>query len=110
MTITKLPQAKLSEQNVLNTSYDSDYDVLVVEPVGFDGQALQRLKAQNLQIKRVNDGTYDYFCFSAPGTAVATAKWQVFRLDSSANLMYADADANFDNIASDPTLLDYKYA
>jgi hypothetical protein len=33
MAITRSPQAKHSEQNVLNDSFDADYNVLMVEPV-----------------------------------------------------------------------------
>lgn len=108
--MTKPRQIEYTEQNILNNTYDKDYDVMQVEPLGYDGQTLQRMQADALQIKTANDGTYDYFCFSAPGTALASALWQVFRIDGDGNKMYADADANFDNVASDPTALSYSYS
>jgi hypothetical protein len=78
--------------------------------MGYDGKNLQRMNADNQQIYSVTDGGYTYFCFAAPGTALADAKWRIFRLDGSANLLYADYNANYDNVATDPTLLDYGYS
>jgi hypothetical protein len=93
-----------------NASYDKDFNVLTREIVGFDGQNLQRLLADNLQMFCDSDGTYDYFCFAAPGTAQATDKWMVFRLDNDGSKQFADGNANFDNVATDPTLLSYSYS
>lgn len=47
-----------------------------------------------------NDGTYDYICKAAPGSAAASAVWQIRRIDSSGNTLFADGDANFDNLAT----------
>ena len=99
-----------SEQTIQNSSFDEDYGVTMVEQLGFDGKGLQRQNATNQQIYSVTDGGYTYFCFAAPGTPLAEASWRVFRLDSDTNLMYADANANFDNVATDPTLLNYAYS
>jgi streptogramin lyase len=99
-----------SEQNMQNHSFDNDFGVFMTESVGYDGQNLQRMNASNQQIYSVSDGGYTYFCFAAPGTALATAKWKIFRLDSDANLLYADHDAEYDNVATDPTLLTYDYS
>lgn len=111
MPITRVKaQQKYSEQNVANSSYDEDFHVAVTEGLGFDGQALQRLNANNRQIYSIADGGYTYFCFAAPGTALSIDKWMVFRLDSNANLMYADGDADYDNVATDPTILSYSYS
>jgi len=93
-----------------NLGFDIDFNVPVVETLGYDGQNLQRTVTDNLQIYHLVNGGYDYFCFSAPGTALATAGWMIFRLDSDTNKMYADANANFDNVATDPTALDYWYS
>ena len=102
------PGNQHSEQNLQNWSFDNEFGVFMVESVGYDGQNLQRQSASNLQLYLVNDGTYDYVCFSAPGTALATAKWKIIRAGSS-GVMYADANANYDNVATDPTLLTYGY-
>ena len=96
-------------QYIQNSSFDPEFGVLVVENMGYDGANIQRLNAQNLQIKSVDSGGYKYFCFAAPGTTEATAKWQCFRLDDNANLLYADGNASYDNVATDPTALSYTY-
>lgn len=104
------PVDRISEQTILEKVFDEDYNVLRTSPYGTSGDNLNRAISNTIQIYAVNSGGYDYFCFSAPGIALATAKWQVFRLDGSGNLMYADANAAFDNVATDPTLLDYAYS
>ena len=97
-------------QYLQNSSFDGTYGVFAVEGVGYDGSNLQRLNADNLQIYSLTDGGYTYFCFAAPGTALATAAWRIFRLDGDCNLMYADHNASYDNVATDPTILTYDYA
>lgn len=108
-TTTQPMGIRHSEQNILNHSFDDDFGILLTEGAGYDGQNLQRLNASNLQIYSLTSGGYTYFCFSAPGTAQADAKWRVFRIDADCNLMYADANANYDNVATDPTILSYAY-
>ena len=101
---------RVSEQTILEKAFDPTYNVIRTSPYGSSGDNLQRALSNTLQIYAVSSGGYDYFCFAAPGTALATAKWQVIQLDGSGNLMYADANANFDNVATDPTLLNYAYS
>lgn len=86
---------------------------------GWDGDNMQAIKVRidptgalagaDEQIKSVNSGDYTYFCFAQPGTAEATASWKIFRIDTDGNKLYADGDADYDNAASDPTLLTYSY-
>ena len=71
-----------SEQTIHNSSFDEDFGISFVEPLGYDGKSLQRMNADNMQIYSVSDSGYTYFCFAAPGTARATAKWKVFQLDA----------------------------
>lgn len=98
-------------EHIANKSFDKTTQMNAVQGLGFDGTTdLQRQVADNLQIYAVDDGTYNYFCFAAVGTALATAKWMIFRIDSTGNKIYADADAEFDNVATDPTLLNYVYS
>ena len=97
-------------QEILNQSFDQATQTLVSQPLEYDGTTnLQRSVASNTQIYAVNSGGYNYFCFAAVGTALATAKWLVFRIDNVGNKMYADANAEFDNVATDPTALTYSY-
>jgi hypothetical protein len=62
------------------------------------------------QVKIVESGGYTYVCFATVGTSVAASAWRIFRVDSTGNVLYADADDSYDNIATDPTLLNYSYS
>ncbi len=98
-------------EHIANKSFDKTTQMNVVQVLGFDGTTnLQRQLADNLQIYATNSGGYDYFCFAPIGTAQATAGWMIFRIDSAGNKVYADADAEFDNIATDPTILNFVYS
>jgi len=103
--------AKRSEQNVLNSSYDQDFDVLATEGLGYDGVGLQRMPAKALAIKITESGNYTYIALAKPGTAQATNKWQVKRIDESEAgsvvVTFADGDCNFNNVATDLTALTY---
>lgn len=109
MAITRPSQAKHSEQNVLNDSFDEEFGVSTVQPLGFDGVSLQRALADSMAIKVTVDGTTTYAGFAAPGTAQSTAKWQALKIDSSSGTIvtYADGNSNFDNVATDLTSLSY---
>ena len=56
-------------------------------------------------------GSYTYVGIAAPGTAQATAKWQCSRIDKSVSgttiITWADGSANFDQVATDLTILTY---
>ena len=49
------------------------------------------------------DGSVIYVCQAAPGSAVASAVWQVMKVDATAGVViqYADGDIEFDNVATD---------
>lgn len=103
------PDVNRSEQGVLNWSFDEVFRVLAVMSLGSDGQNAIRQDADDQQMKIVSSGGYTYICKAAVGTAEASALWKIFRLDSNGSKMYADGNANYDNIASDPTALTYSY-
>lgn len=96
-------------QYLQNRSFDPEFGTFIFQSMGFDGQNIQRPNGENLQMRVVESGGYTYFCFAAPGTALASELWQVFRMDDTGNLLYADGDANYDNAATDPTTLSYSY-
>src|SRR3990172_10650651 len=104
-----LAQNKYSEQYMGNTSFDEDFGVNTVEPLGFDGVNLQRMLGDSLAMKFTESGTVTYICRAAPGTTQATAKWQVFKIDDTTStiISFADGNANFDNVATDLTSLTY---
>lgn len=102
-------QNKYTEQNMGNTSFDEDFGVNAVETLGYDGTSLQRLNASNMAVKVTVSGTNTFLALAAPGTAQATAKWQVRKIDTSSGVVitWADGDGNFDNTATDLTALSY---
>lgn len=98
-----------STQYVQNSSFDPDFGVLVFEALGYDGVNVQRQPAMALAMKLTEAGSITYLARSAPGTAEATAKWQVIKMDETTGLVitYADSNANFDNVATDLPSLTY---
>lgn len=64
----------------------------------------------NYQTKVVESGGYIYFCYAPVGTPEATAGWKIARFDAAGSRMYANADASFTNVATDPTSLTYEYS
>ncbi len=58
------------------------------------------------------NGLIEYVCEADPGVALTTAAWRIRKLvyDSSGfntQVLWADSDRNFDNVASDPASLTY---
>lgn len=100
---------KHSEQNVLNKSFDNDFETLAVEGLGYDGANLQRNNADNTATKVTVSGLVTYIAIAAPGTDQSEAKWQAKKIDETTGtvITWADGNANFDNIATDLTSLSY---
>ena len=100
-----------SQNDIFNKSFDGDYDVLLVEQVGFDGVNVQRPVAEALNTKITTVGGITYIAQAAPGTAQASALWRVKKVDDSVvgttTITWADGDSNFNNLATDLTLLNY---
>jgi len=112
MGITKgLSKILKSVQEIFNLSFDTDYNVVAMQPLGHDGVSLQRINADNMAVKITVSGSYTYIALAATGTAQATAKWQVKRIyDDGAGtttITWADGDSEFDNVATDLTALSY---
>jgi len=101
---------KESEQNILNQTFDEDFNVMATELVEFDGEKLVRKESPTRQTKIVESGGYTYICKAPVGISESQAKWQIYRIDSTGNKMYADANPNYDNVATDPTILSYSYS
>lgn len=97
-----------SLNHIANQGFDKDFQVPVVEGLGYDGSDfLQRLDADNLSIKITKSGSDTYIAEAAPGTDYATAKWKAYKVDTNGNLTYADGNASYDNEATDLTILTY---
>lgn len=74
-----------------------DYPYKVIQVKGTSGNA---------------NGLLEYLCEAEPGTALATATWRIrkFVYDSAGfntQVLWADSDRNFDNVATDPSTLTY---
>jgi biopolymer transport protein ExbD len=87
---------------------------------GFDGTAKQIVNVKSdgrivvstsepQNVKITESGNYTYVAYAPLGTAQASALWQAFRIDETSGLvvLYADGNANYDNVATDLTALTY---
>lgn len=102
---------KKSEQQVLNEVYDEGSKTLKVVSGEYDGSELQNPVSSQVATKIVESGSYVYVCIAPIGTPQATAGWQCKKIDQSTAgttvITWADGDALFNNIATDPTALTY---
>ena len=55
------------------------------------------------------DGNITYIAKASPGTSLSSPSWQVKKVDETTGtvITWADANANYDNIATDLTTLTY---
>ncbi len=108
---TKQDIRQYSDAEIRNQSFDPEFQTSVFQPLGYTGQSIQRMNADNLATKIVESGDYTYVCIAAPGTTESTAKWQCKRIDESVSgttvITWADGNSEFDNVATDPTGLSY---
>lgn len=109
MAITRPSQAKHSEQNVLNDSFDEEFGVSTVQTLGFDGSSLQRFIADSVALKLTVSGTITYVGIAPPGTSQSSAAWQCKKIDTTTGVVitWADGNSSFDNVATDLTALTY---
>jgi len=114
MSANKNPHARTS-QEMDNLSFDDTYNQNTQLMLGEDGATLRKvavntdgtLKTPELTLRAYNDGTYDYIAEAQPASATSAAVWRIIRVDSSGNIIYADGDTNFDNIADNYSSISY---
>lgn len=104
-----------SAQRMQNSSYDTDFGVLVRETLIYNPVASNLVRATGnsrgetvtgsptvKMIIRTNSGNsnLDYIGKADIGTATSANSWQIQRLDSTTNLdiLWADGDAKYNNI------------
>jgi hypothetical protein len=111
MTFSK---TQYTSQYMQNWGFDDTFKVPTVEGLGYDGQNLQRINATNMSIRTERDGAGNpiYLGLAAPGTTVATAKWQIRKLtfDGSNHITameYANGSPNFNSVWNDRATLNY---
>lgn len=109
MAITKDIKTAKSVQEMQNLGFDTEFNIPTTEGLGYDGQTLQRLNANNMATKITVVGTVTYIGIASPGTAQSTAKWQCKKIDTTDGVLitYADGNASFDNVSTDLTSLTY---
>lgn len=79
-----------------------------VVPYFFDGTNLVPSAQADLTSRLVDDGTYVYSGDAAPGTATSAASWRIQRLTKAdSTLLWADGNANFDNVWDNYASLSY---
>lgn len=96
-----------TQTHILNQSFDPSSQVLIFQPVAYDGQNVVRLTSKDLASKVTESGEYTYIAKAAAGTLESASTWQAKRIDSTGTTTWADGDTEFDNVASDLTLLTY---
>lgn len=98
-------------QELQNLSFDKELNVFVNAMLESDGTNAVYKTSDNVAKKITIDGTITYIGSAPAGTAQATAKWQVKKIDETdANnvvITWADGNTDFDNIATDLTSLSY---
>ena len=102
---------KYTEQQILNRSFDPDFQALVVEAVETNpaGTAAYRKVTGDLATKIVISGTDIYVGKATPGTATSAASWQVKKIDTASDIIitWADGNASFDNVMDNAASLSY---
>lgn len=103
-----------SLEHIANQGFDQDFQVPVAEGLGYDGQGLQRLNANNLTMQLdYNSGTNPiYIGVASPGTATSSALWKIIKLTFDGNnnvtaIQYANGTPNFDQIWDNRSSLSY---
>lgn len=99
-----------SEQEILNKAYESSKKAIAVAGVETDGTN-ELYKVSGLTAKKITtSGNYTYIATAPIGTAQATNKWQVKRIETNGSdtiITWCDGDAEFNNVATDLTSLSY---
>lgn len=118
------PQAKFTPQNVLNNSYDADFDVTVVELLGYDpvNDLLRRVRLDESGNLFMTERPYSvriaysgvnpvYIGEAVPGSLTSEAKWKIKKLtysgDNVSSILWADGNNKYDNIWDNRAILDY---
>lgn len=111
------PNTELSEQEILNKSFDKKYDLLAFLLIGEYGNTTKRLKVGpdgslslgDFAVQLIKDGTDMYIGEAPVGSALGSAVWRIKKLDMSNGLSikYADGNANFDNVWNNYAGLSY---
>jgi len=112
-------QHKFSPDQMASDSFDRTFRQYAVEVLGYDGTNLQRIRTdesgvlqttdKNYAYKVTEDGDVTYVAIGAVGSAQASDVWQAMKIDQTtgAVITWADGDSDFDNVATDLSVLSY---
>ena len=103
---------KYTPQEILNYSTDTNVapPTLLVGLLEWNGSGYTNKTSSQMNIKITEIGDFTYIAKAPIGTAQATAGWQVFRIEESGGdtvFLWCDANNDFDNVATDLTVLSY---
>lgn len=100
---------QFDEQELANWEHDHSLKVKKVMPYEQDGFTALAPVSKLTAKKITTSGTSIYVATAKIGSSQASAVWQVKKIDTSSGVVitWADANANFDNVATDLTTLTY---
>ena len=103
---------KLTPTNILNRSYDSTLDVIVVLPLEFDPSGAAKRKTTGNLATRFDDAgsLISYIGKATIGSATSGAVWQIQKMDETGGdviITWADGDDSFNNIWDNRSSLTY---
>lgn len=111
---------RLSPVNILNRSYDADFDVLVSEQVKrnragtaieFFNPATEEKQDEligNLATRWLVSGADIYLGEATAGSATSASVWRIQKIATgTGEITWADGNTSFDNSFSDPASLTY---
>lgn len=74
-----------------------------------DGKLVQVMRSDALTVRIDEGATYTYFGFGLPGALEDAAVWRVSRMtNATSTLLFADGNADFDNVWDDRASLSYE--
>ena len=73
------------------------------------GEAYQRIQETNERFALRTFGNYIYLGYAVPGTVTSEAKWKIKRIDTTngVDILWADANAFYDNVFDDYLTISY---
>lgn len=96
--------------------HDETYDVKKVMPYGWNAAGAipfsvnpdGSMKENDLALRWVISGNFVYLGEAEPGSAQTGAVWRIQRIETTTGtILYADGDADFDNVWDDYSTLTY---
>ena len=106
------PSTFNTPQDILNRSFDRDTNTSTVQTVEYDpsGSLVRKITQMVKTLVDVPDASTTYIGKATHGTATNAASWQILKISEAGTLttmVYADGNADFDNVFDDRTGLSY---